>query len=143
MKHRYTKNPTDDLRINLENLPLNSGLKYNATIIILNHLQVPIEFSHQLGKHNASTVVDVSLVIGLNNIISDIQRCHSDICSNHIPLWDCLPILNSSPVNSYAFFCPLTDYSLRTASKHGFEKKTQKVADVNFKCNRKCTNRLQ
>jgi hypothetical protein len=60
MKHRYTKNPVDDLWINLKNMALNSRLKYNATIIIVYHLQVPIKFSHQPGKHNASTIVEVS-----------------------------------------------------------------------------------
>jgi hypothetical protein len=54
-------------------------------------------------------------VIGLNNIINDIKRCHHDIYSDHIPLWDCLPILNSGPGSSYTFFCPLMDSMLRTA----------------------------
>ncbi len=46
MKHGYTKNPADNLWINLKYMPFYSGLKDNATVFILYNLQMCIEFSH-------------------------------------------------------------------------------------------------
>jgi hypothetical protein len=37
-KHWHTDDGIDGLRINLNGVPLNSGLKYNPTVIILNDL---------------------------------------------------------------------------------------------------------
>jgi len=45
MKHWYTKDPADDLWINLKYMPFYSGLKDNATVFILYNLQMCIEFS--------------------------------------------------------------------------------------------------
>jgi hypothetical protein len=72
MKHRYTKNPADDLWINLKYMPFYSELKDNATVFNLYNLPMPIEFSDQPREHNASTIVEVVLVISLNNVINNI-----------------------------------------------------------------------
>jgi hypothetical protein len=39
----YPNEVVDDLRINRDDVPVNSGLQYHPTIIILRHLQVEIE----------------------------------------------------------------------------------------------------
>jgi hypothetical protein len=49
--------------INLKNMPLNSRLKNNATVIILYYFQVPIKFSHMPRKHYAGIVVKISPVM--------------------------------------------------------------------------------
>jgi len=77
---------TDDLGINSDDVPINSGLQYHPTIIILRHLQVGIEESDQPGENNAGTGVEVSLVVSLNSLINTIQRRHHNVRVNHIVL---------------------------------------------------------
>jgi hypothetical protein len=63
---------TDDLGINSDDVPVNSGLQYHPTIIILCHLQVGIEESNQPGENNAGTGVEVSPVVSLDCLINTI-----------------------------------------------------------------------
>jgi hypothetical protein len=77
---------TDDLGINSDDVPVNSGLQYHPTIIILHLLQVGIEESDQPGENNAGIGVEVSPVVSLNSLINTIQRRHHNVRSNHIAL---------------------------------------------------------
>jgi len=76
MKHWYTNNPADDLWINLKHMPLYSRLKDNATVLILHNLQMRIEFSDEPSENNASTIVQVAPMIGLNDVINNIKGCY-------------------------------------------------------------------
>jgi hypothetical protein len=74
------------MRINSYDVPINSGLQYHPTIIILRHLQVGIEESDWPGENNGGTGVGVSQVVSLNSLINTIQRRHHNFRSNHIAL---------------------------------------------------------
>jgi hypothetical protein len=50
--------------------------KDNATLLILRNLQMRIEFFDQPSEHNAGTIVEVALVIGLNDVINNIKGCY-------------------------------------------------------------------
>jgi hypothetical protein len=69
----------DDLRINSNDVPINSGLQYHPTIIILSHFQVGIEETDQPGEDDAGTGVEVSLVVSLDSLINTIQRRHHEV----------------------------------------------------------------
>jgi hypothetical protein len=58
-----TNDGTDGLRINLNGVPLNSGLKYDPTVIILNDLQVPIKLTDKPRIHRTCTSREISPVI--------------------------------------------------------------------------------
>jgi hypothetical protein len=63
-------------------MPLNSRLEDNATVLIQHHLQVPIKFSNQPGKHYAGTIVEIALVICLDSVSNHIQMSyHHNISS--------------------------------------------------------------
>jgi hypothetical protein len=53
----------DNLRINLNDMPLNWCLKYDPMVLIMNRLQVPIKLSHQPGIYCACIVVNVSPMV--------------------------------------------------------------------------------
>jgi hypothetical protein len=77
---------TNDLGINSNDVPVNSGLQYHPTIIILRHLQVGIEESDLPGENNAGTCVEVSPVVSLDSLINTIQWRHYNVRSDHIAL---------------------------------------------------------
>jgi hypothetical protein len=126
-KHRNPDDGTDNLWVNLNDVPLNSSLKNNPSVIILNYLQVPIKIMHQPGIHRACTIVQISPMICLDYFSNEIQRSHHNICSEYVPLWDRLPVLHSSPGGCYALIYPLPDPVLRDAWRHISEKKYQEI----------------
>jgi len=67
--HRHPNYLADNLRINHNNVPVHSGLKNQPMVIILYDLKVSIKQSDQPGEHNTCTVVKISLVIGLDDIM--------------------------------------------------------------------------
>jgi hypothetical protein len=69
LEHGHLNNLADDFRINHNNIPCNRKLSDNPIFIILHHLKMSIKFSDQSGEHNASVVVEVALVIGLDNLM--------------------------------------------------------------------------
>jgi hypothetical protein len=46
LEKRNSNELTDDLGINNDNMPANSGLKYQPAVIVLHHLEVGIEKSN-------------------------------------------------------------------------------------------------
>jgi hypothetical protein len=118
--------PADDLWINLNHMPLNRRLKDNATVVILHNLQMSVEFSDQLGEHDASTIVKVSPIICLNDLIDDIKGCYHNIRLDDIPLWNDWPVCYFGSGSCNAFLCPLLDLGLRAIGRHDFAKNNQK-----------------
>jgi len=53
-------------------MPIHSGLKYHPAIIILNNLEIGIKQSDQPGEHHTGTVVKISPVVGLDDIVDAI-----------------------------------------------------------------------
>jgi hypothetical protein len=73
IKDWYAYEVTNDLGINSDDVPVNTGLQYHPTIIILRHLQDGIEESDQPGENNAGTGVEVSPVVSMDSLINTIQ----------------------------------------------------------------------
>jgi len=107
------------LRINLNSMPLNNGLKYDPTVIFLNDLQIPTKLMNKPGIHRTCTGVQVSPVIHLDNLSNEIKWKPQNICSEYIPLWECLPVCHSG---SLSFLCPLLNSALGATSKHSCTK---------------------
>jgi len=127
LKHGYPDDLVDDLRINHDNMPYKGGLKDNANVIILHNLEMGIELPDQPGEHYAGVVVEVSPVIGLDDLMNTIQWSNHNISTNEIPLWNDCPVHNSGSKGCNIFFCPLTNTALWTASRHDSAKITNKI----------------
>jgi hypothetical protein len=116
---------TDDLGINSDDVPINSGLQYHPTIIILRHLQVGIEESDKSGEDDASTSVEVSLVVSLDSLINTIQRRHHNVRLDHIALSNDCAIHDFGLECAPLFHYPLADPELGTDGKHDSAQKNQ------------------
>jgi len=77
-------------------MPLNSRLKDNATVLILHNLQMSVELSDQFGEYDAGAIVEVALIICLYDLTNNIKGSYQNITPDYIPLWNDLPIGNSS-----------------------------------------------
>jgi hypothetical protein len=71
--------------------------------------------------------VEVSLVIGMDDLMNTIQWSNHNISTNDIPLWIDCPVHNSGFKGCNIFFCPLMNLALWTAPRHDFVKITNKV----------------
>jgi len=125
-KHKNPDDGTDNLRVNLNDVPLNSSLKNNPTIIFLNYLQVPIKITHQPGIHQTCTIVQIFPMICLDYFSNEIQRSPYNICSKFVPLWERLPVWHFRHGGSQSFLCPLSNSALGAASRHSSVKNTKK-----------------
>jgi len=105
LKYWHPDDLADYLRINHDNMPCNAGLLNNAIVIILHYL-------------NAGAVVEVSLVIGLDNLMDTIQWSNHNVCSNNIPFRNDRPVHNLGFGRCYILLCPLSDSTLWTVSRH-------------------------
>jgi hypothetical protein len=54
-------------------VPINSGLKNQPMVIILHDHKVSIKQSDQPGEHNTGTIVKISPVIGLDDIMDALE----------------------------------------------------------------------
>jgi hypothetical protein len=115
LEHRHPDDLADDLRINHDNMPCKGGLKNNAIIIILHNLEIGIELPDQPREPNAGVVVEVSPVIGLDDLMNTIQLSNHNISTNDIPLWNDYHVHNSgfkaatsSSIGLYAVDCQQT-----------------------------------
>jgi hypothetical protein len=95
-KHRNPNGGTNNLRVNLNDVPLNISLKNNPTVIILNYLQEPIKIMHHPGIHKTFTIVQIVPVIFLDYFNNEIQWRPYNICSEYVPLWEHLPVCHFS-----------------------------------------------
>jgi hypothetical protein len=86
LENRNSSELTNDLGINSDSMPSNSGLKHQPMVIILNHLEVGIEQSDQPSVNNTGAAVKISPMISLNGVIDTIQRSHHNVGTDHIPL---------------------------------------------------------
>jgi hypothetical protein len=116
---------TDDLGINSDDVPVNSGLQYHPTIIIMRHLQVGIEESDQPSENNAGTGVEVSPVVSLNSLINTIQRRHHDVRSDHIALSNDYAIHDFGLECVPLFLSLLADPALGTDCRHDSAQRNQ------------------
>jgi hypothetical protein len=57
------------------------------------------------GEHDAGTIMEGALVIGLDNFIDNVQGINSD----NIPLWNDWPIHYSDSGSCHVFLCPLSN----------------------------------
>jgi hypothetical protein len=112
IKDKKAYEVTDDLGINSDDVPVNNGLQYHPTIIILRHLKVGIEESDQPGENNAGTGVKVSPVVSLDSLINTIQRRHHDVRSDHIALNNDCAIHDFGLECAPLFLSPLADPTL-------------------------------
>jgi hypothetical protein len=125
LEHRNPNEMTDDLRINSDNMSFYRGLKNHLAVIILNNLEISIKQFDQPSEHNTSTVVKISPMVGLDNIVDTIQRSHHNACTNNVLLG------NDSSVHNFGFqgyqisFCPLSDSALWTTNRHVSAKNNQ------------------
>jgi hypothetical protein len=116
---------TDILGINSDDVPVNNGLQYHPTIIILHHLQFGIEESDQPGENNASTGVEVSPVVSLDSLVNTIQRRHHVVRSDHIVLSNDCAIHDFGLECAPLFLSPLADPALGTDCRHDSAKINQ------------------
>jgi hypothetical protein len=86
LENRNSNELTDDLGINSDSMPKNSGLKHQPAIIVLHHLEVGIEKSNQPGVHHTGAAMKISPMIGLDSVMDTIQKSHHNIRTDHIPL---------------------------------------------------------
>jgi len=84
LEHRHPDELTDDLRINSDTF--HGGLKNHPGVIILNNLEISITQSDQPGEYNTGTVVKISPVVSLDNLVDTVQRSHHNVCTNNVPL---------------------------------------------------------
>jgi hypothetical protein len=131
IKDWNTYEVTDDLGINSDDVPINSGLQYHPTIIILCHLQVVIEESDQPGENNAGTGVEVSPVVSLNSLINTIQWRHHNVRSHHITLSNECAVRDLSLECAHLFHCPLADPALGIDCRHDSAQKDQQDFEKN------------
>jgi hypothetical protein len=66
-----------------------------------------------------------------NQLINKVKWRSHNVGSEEVSLNDHSFGLHPSLAGSYAFFCPLTDFVQRTASRHSSTKNIQKVAKNN------------
>jgi len=70
--NRNINDITNNLRINLNDVPLNWSLKDDPKVLILNHLQISIELSHQPGINYASTFIQIAPMIVHDDLSNEI-----------------------------------------------------------------------
>jgi hypothetical protein len=116
---------TDDLGINSDDVPINSGLQYHPMIIILCHLQVGIEESDQPGENNASIGVEASPVVSLDSLINTIQWRHHNVKSDHIALSNDCAIHDFGLECAPLFLSSLADPALGTDCRHDSTQRNQ------------------
>jgi hypothetical protein len=86
-----------------------------------------IELSNQPGEHNAGAVVEVSPVIGLDDLMVTIQWSNHNICTNNIPLRNDRLVHNLGSEGCHILLSPLSDFALWTVNRHDSAKITNKV----------------
>jgi hypothetical protein len=129
LENRYSYELVNDLGINSDSMPSNSRLKYQPTIIILNHIEVDIEQSDQPGVNNTGTGMQTSPMIGMDSVMDTIQRSHHDVGPNNVYLSNYWSVHNFVSKGFLFSLCPLEDPALWTACRHdsGKKKKTNKI----------------
>jgi hypothetical protein len=116
---------TDDLGINSDYVPVNSGLQYHPTILILRHLQVGIQESNQPSENNVGTGVEVSPVVSLDSLINTRQWRHHNVRSDHIALSNDCAIHDFGLECAPLFLSPLADPALGTDCRHDSVQRNQ------------------
>jgi hypothetical protein len=127
LEHRHPDELTDDMRINSDNMSVHRGLKNQPPVIILNNLEISIKQSNQPSEHNACTVVKISPVVVLDNLVDNVQRSHHNVCTNNVSLGNDNSVHNFGSQGCQISFCPLSNSTLWTASMHDSVKITNKI----------------
>jgi len=127
LENRDSYELTDDLGINSDNMPANSGLKHQPMVIVLHHHEVGIEKSNQPGVHNTGATVKISLMICLDSVMDTIQRSHHNVRTDHIPLCNNRSVHDLSSEGCSISLCPLANSALWTACRHDSAKETNKI----------------
>jgi len=127
LENRDSYELTDDLGINSDNMPANSGLKHQPEVIVLHDLEVGIEKSNQPGVHNTGAAVKISPMICLDSVMDTIQRSHHNVGTNHIPLNNNRSAYDLSSEGCSISLSPLASSALWTACRHDSAKETNKI----------------
>jgi hypothetical protein len=67
---QYPNDLADNMRINRNDVAVHRGLKNQPTVIILHDLKICIKQPDQPGKYNAGTIVKISQVVGLDDLVN-------------------------------------------------------------------------
>jgi hypothetical protein len=70
LEFRNPNDLTDDMRINRNDVIVHRGLKNQPTVIILHDLKICIKQADQSGENYTGTVVEVTPVVGLDDIMN-------------------------------------------------------------------------
>jgi len=127
LENRNSNELTNDLGINSDSTPSNSGLKHQPSIIILYHFKVGIEESDQPSVNNKSVAVKISPMICLDSVMDTIQRSHHNVEMDHILLSNNRSVHDLSSEGCSIFLCPPINIELWTVCRHGSVKETNKI----------------
>jgi hypothetical protein len=100
LENKNSNELTDDLGINSDSMPKNSGLKHQPAVIIL---------------HHTGASMKIPPMIGLDNVMDTIQRSHHNIRTDHIPLGNDWAVHNFGSESCPISLCPLANSALWTA----------------------------
>jgi hypothetical protein len=127
LENRDSYELTDDLGINSDNMPANSGLMHQPAVIVLHHLEVGIEKSNQPGVHNTGATVKISPMICLDSFKDTSQRRHHNVGTDHIPLSNNRSVHDLSSKSCSISLCHLGNSALWIACRHDSVKETNKI----------------